>query len=146
MKPSVLLRPAVCVVLLLAAAGAGCGPTDNAELKRRIQTLDAIAVEARILADGVIGDRTKATFARVHGRTLAESATHEAEKMADAEVLPRLAREREQAVAIAQRLSDAIAVMQVYPGAENKARDSGEEIRRLAGEAQRLDESIPETP
>jgi hypothetical protein len=145
----VLLRPAVRAVLVIGASAAtatGCGPTDNAELKRRIQTLDAIAVEARMLADGVIGDRTKATFTRVHARTLAESATHEAEKMADAKVLPRLEREREQAVAIAQRLSDAIAVLQVYPGAENKARDGGDEIRRLAGEAQRLDESIPDTP
>jgi hypothetical protein len=149
MRVVVLMRPAACAVLLFvvsAAAAAGCGPTDNAELKRRVQTLNAIAVEARILADGVIGDRTKATFTRVHGRALAESASHEAEKMADAEVLPRLGRERDQAVAIAQRLSDAIAVLQVYPGAENKARDTGEEIRRLAGEAQRLDESIPQAP
>ena len=143
------VRLPVCAVVLIAgfaAVAVGCGPTDNAELKRRIQTLDAIAVEARLLADGVIGDRTKATFARVHSRTLAESATHEAEKMADAQVLPRLSREREQAVAIAQRLSDAIAVMQVYPGSENRARDAGDEIRDLANQARRLDESIPEKP
>ena len=142
-------RQQVYAVLLIAGlvtAAVGCGSTDNAELKRRIQTLDAIAVEGRLLADGVIGDRTKATFARVHGRTLAESAEHEAEKMADAEVLPRLSREREQAVAIAQRLSDAIAVLQVYPGAENTARDAGDEIRKLADEAQRLDASIPQKP
>ena len=134
------------LIAALVVAVAGCGPTNEAELKRRIQTLDAIAVESRILADGVTADRTKATFARVHSRTLAEAATHEAEKMADAEVLPRLSREREQAVAIAQRLSDAIAVLQVYPGAENKARDAGDELRKLAGEAQRLDQSIPEKP
>jgi hypothetical protein len=144
MRPPV--RTWLILVAGLAAAASGCGPTDNAELKRRIQTLDAIAVEARILADGVVGDRTKATFTRVHSRTLAEEATHEAEKMADADVTARLSREREQAVAIAQRLSDAIAVLQVYPGAEGKARDAGEELRKLTDEAQRLDESIPEQP
>jgi hypothetical protein len=132
------------VIACLAVAGAGCGPTDEAELKRRIQALDAIAVEARLLADGVAGDRTKATFARVHARTLAEAAEHEAEKMADAEIVPRLERERERAVAIAQRLADAIGVLQVFPGGEDMARDTREELVEVAGEAQRLDASIPE--
>jgi len=142
-----MLRSAVRAgVLIVVLAAVGCGPTNGAELKRRIQTLDAIAVEGRILADGVIGDRTKATFTRVHGRALAEAATHEAEKMADAEVLAHLDRKREQGVAIAQRLSDAIAVLQVYPGAEDKARAAGDELRKLAGEAQRLDASIAEEP
>jgi hypothetical protein len=141
------LRPYAVLLAAAAAATIGaCGPTDDAELKRRIQTLDAIAVEARLLADAVIGDRTKATFTRVHGRTLAQDAEHEAEKMADAEVLPRLRRDREHAVAIAQRISDAIGVLEVYPGAENKARDARDELNTLADEAQRLDESIPEKP
>lgn len=101
------MRPRRMRRLLLAAALAalaGCGQTDNAELKRRIQTLDAIAAEGRLLANGIIGDRTKATFARVHARTLAQDAQHEAEKMADAEIVPHLERERERerAVAIAQ--------------------------------------------
>jgi hypothetical protein len=139
------LRAGVLVAGVVVTS-AGCGPTGNAELKRRIQTLDAIAVEGRLLADGVIGDRTKATFTRVHGGTLAEAAEHEAEKMADADVVAPLQREREQAVTIAMRLSDAIGALQVYPGAEDKARDARDELGKLAAEAQRLDESIPERP
>jgi hypothetical protein len=137
---------AVALTAALAAAVAGCGPTDNAELKRRIQAVNAIAVEGRLLADGVIGDRTKATFARVHGRTLAEAAEHEAEKMADADVLERLEPERARAVGIAQRVSGAISVLQVFPGGEDNARGARNDLVDLAREAQRLDSSIPEQP
>ena len=142
-------RPAarfLALIAAVAAMAAGCGPTANAELKRRIQALHATAVEARLLADGVIGNRTKATFARVHARVLAESAQHEAEKMADAKIAPGLETDREKAVAIAQRLSDAIGVLVVFPGRENAARELADELRVLADEAQRLDESIPEKP
>ena len=137
---------AVALTAGLAAVAAGCGPTDNAELKRRVQSVNAIAVEGRLLADGVIGDRTKATFARVHGRALAEDAEHEAEKMADAEVLARLRPARARAVAIAQRVSDAIAVLQVFPGGEDNARDARNDLVSLAAQAKRLDASIPEQP
>ena len=66
--------------------------------------------------------------------------------MADAQVLPRLMHERERAVAIAQRMSDAIGVLEVFPGRENEAREVADDLRMLSDEARRLDESIPEKP
>src|SRR5215210_561036 len=105
------VRRSTRVALLTALAAlvlGACDQTDNSELKRRIQTLDTIAAEGQLLADSVARDRTKATFARVHARVLAGDAEHEAEKMADAPVPKQLRRERDRAVAIAQRLSDAL--------------------------------------
>jgi hypothetical protein len=129
-------------VATATALGAGCGPTDRAELERRVQTLVALAAEGRILADGVAGDRTRATFTRVHARTLAEDAQHEAEKLADADVVRGLRREREEAVAIAQRLSDALASLQTYPGGEDQARDARAAILEARRQAEALDGRI----
>jgi hypothetical protein len=131
-----------CAALVVALSG--CGPTDSGELKRRVETLDAIAVEGRLLADGVIGDRTRATFTRVHARTLAEDAQHEAEKIADAQVEPGLRREQERAVAIAQRLSDALGGLETFPGGEGNAIGTRDELAKVADQARRLDERIPE--
>lgn len=130
------------ILVVAAACVAGCGPTDHDELERRVGTLAAIASEGRILADGVAGDRTKATFARVHARELADGATHEAEKMADAEVEPGLGRHRARAVALAQDIGDALGDLQVFPGDEERARSAGEALAGLVIRAQRLDRQI----
>jgi hypothetical protein len=137
----------VCVAVAAAAVAlalAGCGATDNAELKRRVEALNAIAVEGGLLADGVIGDRTKATFTRVHARALGEEADHEAEKVADAKVAAGLRREREQTVALAQRLGDALGILQTFPGGERTARVARRRLADVADAAGRLDAGIPE--
>ena len=128
--------------LVLALAIGACNQTDDKELSRRVQALDAIAAEGQVLADGVARDRTKATFARVHARVLAEEAQHEAEKLADAPVEPQLKRQRERAVAIAQRLGEALTLLQTYPGAEGKGALAGRKVAAAGDEAQRLDGEI----
>src|ERR1044072_8555799 len=111
-------------IALMAAAAVllgGCGDRSRGELERGVATLGSIAAEGELLAREVQRDRTKATFARVRARELAEGADHQAEKLADATPSPEVARERERAVVLAEELADALGVIQVSPGDERRA-------------------------
>jgi hypothetical protein len=138
------VSPPLRIGVLLAAALAlgGCGPLERAELKRGVESLSALAAEGRVLADGAARDRTKRNFTRVHARVLAEDAQHEAEKLADAHPAAGLEAERDQAVAIAQRIADILGELQVTPGAERTAKDAQRQLGSTLGEADRLAQGL----
>jgi len=133
-------RPSSSWLLVLAAglAATGCGGLSRDELERGIGSLEATAVEGRILALGAAQDRTKATFTRVHARDLAEQAQHEAEKLADASPDAGLDGTRDRAVALAGRIADALSALQTRPGAEDGALEVRDRLQQAADEAARL--------
>jgi hypothetical protein len=140
------MRVPALAAIVLAVAFCGCGSLDRAELKRGIDTLTSVAAEGRLVADGVAGDRTKATFARVHARALAEDASHEAEKLADASPQPGTERQRDEAVAIALRLDDALGQISTYPGGERTAAEARRDLRSIEGELEHLAERLEDVP
>ena len=121
---------------------AGCGPLDRAELGRGVETLGAITAEGQLLAAGVAADRTRSTFARVHAATLADDASHEAEKLADAHVETGADRERDQAVGLAQRIDDALGELETFPGGERTGAQVRAELAAIADDIERLSERI----
>ena len=136
----VMARGARALVFVTAAAWVGgCGDLSRAELKRRVETLDAIAAEGRILATGAAQDRTKTTFTRVHARDLADRAEHEAEKVADARPARGFQREGELTVDLASRISEALGGLETGPGDEAGAREAGDKLVRAGDEAARLE-------
>lgn len=133
-------RAALALGAILVLLLTGCGDMSSGELQRRVATLESLAAEGELLASEVSRDRTKATFARVRGRELAEDADHEAEKMADATPSDGLADVRDDAVEQAQALSDAFGTLQVFPGDEGRAaqverqlKRHGDQLSKLAG-------------
>jgi len=116
----------------------GCGPLDRAELSRGVETLSALAAEGQLVADGVARDRTKATYTRVHARTLADDAGHEAEKIADADVQTGVEHERDQAVALAQQLDETLGELETFPGRERTGRQVHGDLTRIADGLDRL--------
>jgi hypothetical protein len=137
-------RHLVLVAAVLALTG--CGNLSRAELKRGVETLNAIAVEGRLLADGVAADRTKATYARVHARTLAEDAAHEAEKLADATPQPGTEAQRAQAVDLAGRLDDAIGELVTRPGDEQTGEEVRDTVASLADQLERVSARLEDVP
>jgi len=135
-----------CVVQIVVLAAcllcAGCGPLDRGELSRGVETLSAVAAESQLVADGVAQDRTRATYTRVHARTLAEDAAHEAEKLADASVAPGIERQRDRAVAIAQRLDDTIGTMETHPGDERAGVQVHKELTGIADDLDQLGQRL----
>jgi hypothetical protein len=121
---------------VLALALAGCGALDRAELKRGVESLTGIAAEGRLLADGAATDRTRSTYTRVHARDLTDDVDHEAEKLADATPQPGTGADRDRAVALAGRLSQALGTLQTSPGDERGAAQARRQLERVEGQLQ----------
>lgn len=122
-------------VVLLGGCG---GPIQPEELRRGVETISSLAGEGALLADGVAEDRTRAAFTRVQARTVADLAQHEAEKLADADADARLRARKARAVALAQRVSDALGELEVRPGDESVGREQARTLRGLQARADRL--------
>lgn len=139
------MAPRVTTIGLLAAAlwAVGCGgPMEPQELARSIQTLQSSAADGVLLANGVVRDRTKTTFVRVHARELGEIVDHEAEKLSDADANGEVALRKSQAVDLANKISQSLGQLQVAPDDENGARSAEGQLRSEAQRASRLADSL----
>ena len=133
---------ATVTALTVAALLAGCGDLGPAELDRGVQTLTALTAEGKMLARAVRADRTKATYARVHARELADDAQHEAEKLADAGTSPDTRAWRDRAVAAAGALSDTLGTIETFPGGERAAVGVLEQLDALSRDLDDLHSEI----
>ncbi len=127
------------LVMALSACG---GPMRPEELARSVDTLSSTAAEGQLLAADVARNRTKATFARVHARDLADVADHEAEKLADATPREGIAAEQARAVDLAEQIGQALGRIRVFPGDERAGEIAARQLRELADRATRLSESL----
>jgi hypothetical protein len=133
------MRASWLVAVFVLAGVSGCGgPMTHDELKRGIETIGSQAAEGALVADGVARDRTKATFVRVQAGELAGRATHEAEKLADAQGSGGLAAARDEAVQLAEDVSDALGELQVKPRDQALGRDLVRRLQRFDTQATRL--------
>jgi hypothetical protein len=129
---------AAIVTAAIAVVAAGCGNLGKAELTRGVNSITALAVQGRLVANGVARDGTKTTYARVMAETLGGEAQHEAEKLADAMPEPGTERERDAAVQIAGELSDLFSELQTFPRDERH----GALIQRQMGELEEQSEAL----
>jgi hypothetical protein len=102
------LLPVVAALFLVGCNG---GTVDRQDLAKNASTLDSIACEATLIAQGVAQDRTTATFTREQAAVLRVQASNEA---------------------------DAFARRPAAPGLEERARALSNRAARLAGLLQRL--------
>jgi outer membrane murein-binding lipoprotein Lpp len=126
---------------VLALAGCG-GPMRPEELARSVDTLSSTAAEGQLLAQDVARNRTKATFARVHARELADVADHEAEKLADATPSEGIGTELARAIQLAEDIGQPLGQIRVFPGDETAGKKAARELGELAARAKRLSESL----
>ena len=137
MRPAAV--PAVAAAIAAAVALAGCpGPMQRDELERGVQTIGATAAEGAVLARGAGQDRTRSTFTRVHARELAETISHEAEKLGDAGADGEVARVKADAVRLAPDVADALGELQVAPGDERLAQRLESRLDGFSSTAARL--------
>ena len=131
-------RWAVAMVVVGVPLLAGCGQLKTDELARAVETLQSIAAEGNLVADGVVHDRTKATFVRVHGAELSDAAAHEAEKLSDSDRNRALEAYVRRAVDIAQAESDALDQLRVAPNDSGQALRVRADLKKYADEAEKL--------
>jgi len=78
----------------------------------------------------------------VQAGELAGRATHEAEKLSDAQATGRVAAARAEAVQLAQNVSDAVGQLEVKPRDQGLARDLAGKLRQLDARATRLGDAL----
>jgi hypothetical protein len=139
MRLAIGMTVAAAAVLALGACG---GPMRQEELARSIDTLSSTAAEGQLLAQDVARNRTKATFARVHARELADVADHEAEKLADATPSEGIGAELARAVRLAEDIGQPLGQIRIFPGDENAGRIAARQLEALAARATRLSDSL----
>jgi hypothetical protein len=106
-----LNRRAVAFVAVLILTGCNGGTVDRHALTNDKKTLDSIACEGALVADGVARDRTTAFYAREQAEELRIQASN---------------------------LADALASRKTVPSIEPQVRQTAKQAARLAGILQRL--------
>jgi hypothetical protein len=66
------MRAACLLVFVIALIAAGCG--EPSEPAKQAEALGSISSEGRLVAEGVVDDRTTEPFVHVHGQALAKNA------------------------------------------------------------------------
>jgi len=94
------------------------------------------------MADDVVRRRTKTTFVRVHGAELSAQAEHEAEKLNDDPVAPKLAQPIHTAIELSADIGGAIDDLRVSPQDRQQALEGERKLHHWADEARKLAEEL----
>jgi hypothetical protein len=134
--------PVVAALAALAVTGAGCGRERPHEVKLGVQQIASIASEGSLMAGDLARGRTKTTFIRVHGEELSAQAQHEAEKLNDDPVEPRLHKPIQTAIQLASSIGGAIDDLRTSPQDRVQARADMQKLEQWAQQANKLADSI----
>jgi hypothetical protein len=136
-------RPVLALVLIaLATSLTACGRASSNGVQAGIKQLASISAEGALMADDLARGRTKTTFVRVHGAELSAQAEHEAEKLNDDPIAPKLKQSIHTAIELSADISGAIDDLRVSPQNREQARESEQKLRHWADEAGKLAEGL----
>jgi hypothetical protein len=116
----------VLLVALLFLAGCNGGTVDRHALENDRKTLDSIACEGALVADGVARGRTTAIYARVQADELRIQASNFADALASRKTVPSIERQVRETSRQAARLADVLQRLHDHPA----DRTVGAEIER----------------
>lgn len=128
----------ICIAVTLAA----CGRAGSTGVRAGVEQLASISAEGSLMADDVARRRSKVTFVRVHGAELSAQAEHEAEKLNDDPVAPKLEQPIHTAIELSADISSAIDDLRVSPQDRGQALESKRKLRSWADEARKLAEEL----
>jgi queuine/archaeosine tRNA-ribosyltransferase len=133
---------AVLGLIALASSFSACGRASSTGVAAGIKQLASISAEGALMADDVARRRSKVTFVRVHGAELSAQAEHEAEKLSDHPVAPKLKQPIQTAIELSADISGAIDDLRVSPRDREQARESQRKLLHWAKEAGTLADSL----
>jgi hypothetical protein len=105
----------VPLVALVFLAGCNGGTVDRHALENDRKTLDSIACEGALIADGVARGRTTAIYARVQADELRIQASNFADALASRKTVPSIERQVRETSREAARLADALQRLHDHP-------------------------------
>jgi hypothetical protein len=136
-------RPLTALVLIgLVTPLTACGQATSAGVQASIKQLASISAEGALMADDLVHRRTKTTFVRVHGAELSAQAEHEAEKLNDDPVAPKLEQPIHTAIELSADIGGAIDDLRMSPQDREQALESERKLRHWAEDASKLAETL----
>src|SRR6476469_5173897 len=123
----------VPLVALLILAGCNGGTVDRHALENDRKTLDSIACEGALVADGVARGRTTVVFARVHSDELSIDASNFADALASRETEPGIEREVRRAARQASHLAAELQRLHDHPDDPAVAAAVGRKLEQAGG-------------
>jgi hypothetical protein len=135
-------RTAAPVVVCLAITVVACGRAGSTGIRAGIEQLGSISAEGALMADDLARGQTKTTFVRAHGAELSAQAEHEAEKLNDDPVAPKLKQPIRTAIELSADISGAIDDLRVSPQDREQALEGERKLRHWADEARKLAEEL----
>ena len=130
---SVVARRVLPLVVVLALTACNGGTVDRHALTNDKKTLDSIACEGALVADGVARDRTTAFYAREQAEELRIQASNLADALASRKTVPAIERQVRQTArhaaslaAVLQRLHDHPADRSVGADVERTLKQAGD--------------------
>ncbi len=128
-----LNRRAVALVAVLFLAGCNGGTVDRHSLTNDKKTLDSIACEGALVADGVARDRTTAFYAREQAEELRIQASNLADALASRKTVPSIERQVRQTAKQAARLADILQRLHDHPSDRAVAADVKGRLKEAGG-------------
>ena len=126
-----LNRRAVALVAVLFLAGCNGGTVDRHALTNDKKTLDSIACEGALVADGVARDRTTAFYAREQAEELRIQTSNLADALASRKTVPAIERQVRQSARQAASLAGILQRLHDHPA----DRSVGAEVERMLEKA-----------
>jgi hypothetical protein len=123
----------VPLVALLFLAGCNGGTVDRHALTNDNKTLDSIACEGALVADGVARDRTTVFYAREQAEELRIQASNLADALARRKTVPSIEHQVREASRQAARLADVLRRLHDHPSDRAVAADVERELGKAGG-------------
>ncbi len=136
------LRAWICLVLLVLPASAcgGGGTLSTKAFQTQAESLQSLAAEGALVADGSADGRTTETFVSVHTEYLRKAAKKVETKLAGAEASGELEGKRRRAVQLAGRIADDLGQLHRAPDDRALAERLASDLRDEADAAEQLAE------
>ena len=126
-----LNRRVVAFIAVLLLAGCNGGTVDQHALTNDKETLDSIACEGALVADGVARGRMTAIYARVQADELRIQASNFADALASRKTVPSIERQVRETSREAARLADVLQRLHDHPADRTVGADVEQTLERM---------------
>jgi hypothetical protein len=134
------LKAWICLALLVlpTAACGGGGTLSSKAFQKQAESLQSVAAEGALVAEGSADGRTTETFVSVHSEYLSKAATKVETKLRSAQARGDLEEKRKAALRLAGRITDELEQLHRAPDDQMLAARLAAELRDEADAAEKL--------
>ena len=133
---------ALLAATLVLVAGCRGGAMTAFRFEKDAESLQSLATDGVLLADGVVDGRTTSAFVRTHAQELASDADKLASVVASTNPEPQLAGKTKKLAALARQVASQLHALADHPGDRGGAAAIRSGLANAADDASKLEEGV----